>query len=89
MTYTATVGEDAHWTTIDDVDMKTEFQAGGTSSRHRPIAAIEWAMASAREILGSTTSARASTVTGERSTPRREAASSAPRAAGTGSAAST
>ncbi len=30
MTYTATVGEDAHWTTIDDVDMQTEFQAGGT-----------------------------------------------------------
>ncbi len=30
MSYTATVGEDAHWSTIDDVDMQTEFQAGGT-----------------------------------------------------------
>jgi len=30
MTYKAKVGEDARWTTIDDVDMQTEFQGSGT-----------------------------------------------------------
>ena len=30
MTYNVSVGEDGRWTTIDDVDMQTEFQAGGT-----------------------------------------------------------
>ena len=30
MSYKVNVGEDGRWTTIDDVDMKTEFQASGT-----------------------------------------------------------
>ncbi len=30
MTYRVKVGEDGKWTTVDDVDMQTEFQGGGT-----------------------------------------------------------
>jgi hypothetical protein len=33
MSYKATVGEDAHWASIDDVDMKTEFQGSGTGQK--------------------------------------------------------